>query len=97
MIVFELLMPNVGSWNNRWTQSDKLFIRTRPERTVPKEYWEKSFFYHWDDGWTACVTTFRLSATEARKLEKRSDGFCGYDWMINSIIKNGDIRYGKNN
>ena len=25
--------------------------------------------------------------------KKKSDGFCGYDWMIESIIKYGEIRY----
>ena len=94
MIVFQLLpMPGVGSWNGKWSGSERLYMRTWDERKVPKEYWDKDFYYHWDDGWTACVTTTRMPAKEARKLERKSDGFCGYDWMIRSIIKNGDIRY----
>ena len=91
MIVFELSMPNKGSWNGKWSQEGQLFVRTRRECNVPKEYWNKSFCYSWDDGWTACVTTTKMAASEARKLERKSKGFCGYDWMIESIIKHGSI------
>lgn len=98
MIVFELSMPNKGSWNGKWSQEGELFVRTCRECDVPKEYWGKAFFYSWDDGWTACVTLTRMPAAEARKQERRSKGFCGYDWMIKSIIKYGDIRcLGKEN
>lgn len=93
MIVFELTMPNKGSWNGKWSQEGQLFIRTMDERKVPKEYWNKDFYHRWDDGWTACVSLNRMSAQEARKLERRSKGFCGYDWMIKSIVKYGEIKY----
>lgn len=92
MIVFELSMPNRGSWNGKWSQDGRLFVRVLRERDVPKERWDKSFCYSWDDGWTACVTVTRMPANEARNLERKSNGFCGYDWMISSIVKHGDIR-----
>ena len=91
MIVFTLTMPGKGSWNGKWSQEGRLFCRTRTERRVPKEIWNKSFFYRWDDGWEACVTIDRMPAAEARKLERRSAGFCGYDWMIESLIEDGFI------
>ena len=91
MIVFELTMPHVASWNGKWSGEGSRYIRTRDERTVPKEYWGKSFDYRWEDGWGACVSVKRMPASEARKLERMSAGFCGYDWMINSIIKRGYI------
>lgn len=93
MIVFELTMPNVGSWNGKWTGANRMYIRTRREREVPKDYWNKSFFYRWGDGWTARVSTTRIPAAEARKLERKSSGFAGYDWMIKSIIKHGMIKW----
>lgn len=93
MIVFELSMPNKGSWDGKWTQEGQLFVRCVDERKLPREHWNKSFYHHWDDGWTACVTAHRMPVSEARKLERRSKGFCGYDWMIKSIIKYGEIRY----
>ena len=91
MIVFELTMPNRGSWNGKWSQEDKLHVRVKKERDVPKEYWDRDFIYRWDDGWTACVSLRRMPAVEARKLDKQSSGFCGYDWMIDSICKKGFI------
>ena len=91
MIVFELTMPGRGSWNGRWSGEDRRYIRTRDERKVPGEIWDKDFFYRWDDGWEACVSVDRMPASEARKLERKSNGFCGYDWMIESLIKDGYI------
>ena len=93
MIVFKLSMPHVGSWNGKWTQDDKVFARTYSEKKVPKELWNKSFYYRWDDGWTACVSVERMPASDARKIERRSNGFCGYDWMIRALIKDGYIHY----
>lgn len=92
MIVFELSMPNNNAWNGKWSLAEELFVRTRDERKVPKKVWNRNFFYSWDDGWTACVSARRMSASEAQKLERKSKGFCGYDWMIDSIIEHGEIR-----
>jgi hypothetical protein len=86
-------MPNVGSWNGKWSRDGDLFVRCRTEFDVPKEHWNKEFVYDFGDGWTACVSVERMPIGEARKLERKSKGFCGYDWMIRSIIKNGEIRY----
>lgn len=51
----------------------------------------EKLYYRWDDGWEACVSVRRMPVNEARKLERRSDGFCGYDWMITSIVNKGCI------
>ena len=91
MIVFELTMPNVGSWNGRWSKEKELHIKCQRECDVPKEYWNKDFIYDFDDGWTACITVKPMPYKEAKKLEKKSKGFCGYDWMISSIIHYGKI------
>ena len=37
MIVFELSMPNRGSWNNRWSGEDRRFIRCKREWGFSKE------------------------------------------------------------
>ena len=90
-IVFELYMPHSGSWNGKWTGEGRNYIRTMDQRKVPKEYWNKDFYYRWDDGWEACVSVRQCDSSTARKLERKSDGFCGYDWMIRSIVKHGQI------
>lgn len=91
MIVFELTMPGVGSWNGKWSGADRRYIRTRRERDVPKSLWGKSFYYRWEDGWEACVTVIKMPAEDAYKLEHISAGFLSYDWMISSLIKRGYI------
>ena len=46
MIVFTLTMPHSGSWNGKWTGADRLYVRTRPEYSVPKECWNRDFYHH---------------------------------------------------
>lgn len=91
MIVFELTMPHAASWNGKWSGAERRHIRTAYERHVPRELWNRDFEYQWDDGWCACVSVKRMPAREAAKLEKVSAGFCGYDWMIRSIVHKGFI------
>lgn len=91
MIVFMLTMPGVGSWNGKWTGNDRLYCRVLPERSVPKELVGHSYEYAWDDGWRACISVEKVSAVEARKMEQKSAGFCGYGWMIRSLLKCGYI------
>lgn len=92
MIVFELTMPNINTWNNHWSGETKRFIRLRQNNCVPDDLIDNDYYYNFSDGWTACISVTKMSATEAHKLEKKAKGFCGYDWMITSIIKYGDIR-----
>ena len=94
MILFELTMPHCGSWNSKWSQANRGHYRIRYNNQVPKELIGRDFFYRWPDGWEACVTVVKMRAEAARALMKMSDGFCGYDWMIESIIKYGEIRKG---
>lgn len=91
MIVFELTMLNRNSWNGRWSGENDIHVIAVPERKVRKFLWDKDYYYSWSDGWTACVTCKRIPSAEARKLEKKSVGFCGYNWMVDSIIHFGSI------
>ena len=95
-VVFELSMPNVGSWNGRWTGEGKPYIAVR---SVPGEVAEaidgKYFRYDFGDGWSAGITAEVMGAREAAKLLRKSEGFMWYGWMIDSIIKRGEITYKK--
>lgn len=91
MIIFTLSMPNRGSWNGRWSGEDRVYARIFHNNDVPKDIIGKDFYYNWDDGWCACVSVTKVDSKEAAKIRKKSVGFCGYDWMIRSIIKNGEI------
>ena len=97
MLVFELTMPNRGSWNSQWSQQNERHIIVRRENDVhDKEKLQNiletgDYWYHWSDGWSACVTVTKMDARSTNKLKKISAGFCGYDWMVDSIIQFGEI------
>jgi hypothetical protein len=99
MLCFELSMPNRGSWNGGWSGEGRCYARIRKfgRSAAMKEKAAEilaagSYYYGWSDGWGASVSVREVTGSEARKIERRSAGFCGYDWMIDSIIRHGDIR-----
>ena len=63
------------------------------KENIPKILDIGDFYYRWDDGWTACVSVTKMSAPEARKLKEKSGSFCGYDWMVDSILNNCSIKH----
>jgi hypothetical protein len=96
-LIFTLSMPGVNSWNGKWSGSDNFYLvhrkfqnRSRPD--LESILSQKSFRHSFGDGWVAQVDVTETSEAEAKKLAKKSSGFCGYEWMIDSIIRNGDIR-----
>lgn len=95
IISFELTMPGRGSWNGRWSGEKNRHIITKTDRQIGKKKCEeldgRSFCYRWDDGWTACVSCRIVDRKEAASLKKQNKGFCGYGWMVDSIIRRGKI------
>ena len=93
MIAFVLSMPNAGSWNGKWTGEGRLYARVKKLKKEEETRLDgKSFRYCWDDGWTACICCEKVDAKEAAKIRKKSVGFMGYEWMIDSIIERGEIK-----
>ena len=95
ILSFELTMPNVGSWNGKWSGADKKYyvIRSVDNKTFEKIAGDsetplrKDYYYNFGDGWGANVCVEQINAKEANKRRKISKGFCGYEWMINSIME----------
>lgn len=92
-IAFQLSMPGVSSWNGRWTGEGKLYVLLRrvPESRVAVldgGYWG----YDFGDGWRAGVSARLVEGREITNLRKASAGFCGYDWMVDSILEHGRIQ-----
>ncbi len=91
---FQLSMPNAGSWNGRWSGEKDLYIKFRKltnKQIEESRIEERGYYYNFGDGWGASINVFVLDSKERQKLQRKSKGFCGYDWMIDSIIKNGKI------
>jgi hypothetical protein len=98
-VCFTLSMPNVGSWDNKWSSAHKLFARVvdfgrgKVGDEKAREVAAKgSYHYNFGDGWCARVSASIVDGKEAAKIRKASQGFCGYDWMIDSIRKHGKIQ-----
>lgn len=96
MVSFELTMPNVGSWNGKWTGADKKYFLIKnlsksQVANIPFKDDRASFYYNFGDGWGANVSAEIVDAKEATRRRKNSKGFAGYDWMVDEIIKHGRI------
>lgn len=94
-------MPNRGSWNGRWSGENNLYavVKTFGRGKKASERCAKliasgSWYYRWEDGWGASIKVRQVDATEARRIRKASRGFCGYEWMIESILKYDKILAG---
>lgn len=99
IICFTLSMPNVGSWNGKWTGSSNYYAITknigRTKKAIEKgEKILKEIYYIYDfgDGWTAKVSVSKVDAKEAANIRRKSNGFCRYDWMVDSILDIGEIK-----
>lgn len=94
LVCFELSMPNNGSWNGKWSGEGKCYARVEnlPSDVANRVISEGPYGYNFGDGWRARVSVRLVDAAEARKVRRASAGFCGYDWMIDSIKKHGAIK-----
>lgn len=99
ILAFRLSMPRVGSWNGHWSGEghNYVLVRSVGRSTKAQEnaisllanpYYRFSF----GDRWAAAVTVTEVNRNEAAKLRRTSDGFCGYDWMVKSLLRYGEIR-----
>ncbi|WP_129678599.1 hypothetical protein [Klebsiella variicola] len=96
--IFELSMPNRGSWNGGWSGASDKYVKSRdlPLKGNDNVKDGAYHYYNFGDGWGAGITVRIVDGAKAKNAEiKGSKGFCGYDWMIDSIMKNGKIVYEK--
>ena len=99
ILAFELSMPGVSSWNGRWSGEGRNYVkvvnmgRTQKAEAKAREILDKEYYrYSFGDGWAAGVSVKQVDAREAAWLRRKSDGFCGYDWMVDSIRMHGEIQ-----
>ena len=103
ILAFQLTMPGVGSWNGKWSGAGRFYGKVvnigrskEAESKGEQILADSPYRYAWDDGWAAKISVWQIDAKEAARLRRQisnaDEGFCGYDWMVNSIIHYGDIR-----
>lgn len=102
ILSFELTMPNVGSWNGKWSGEGRLYAIIKTFTNSKKQtdkaeaiLKEKYYHYNFGDGWSVGIHVRKVDLPEARKLRRKTQGFCGYDWMVNSVIDCGEISTAK--
>ncbi len=89
---FILTMPVCASWNGKWSGDGRLFaITRRVSAQSAQNLANRSFSYRWNDGWCASVSVKAIDSQEARRIRKASEGFCGYEWMVDSLLEHGAI------
>ena len=97
-LIFELSMPNLASWNGRWSGEGNVNAIVKSMGSSKKAKAKiagllqaKSWYHSFGDGWAASVSVREANSSEARAMRKKTRGFCGYDWMVNNILDHGYI------
>jgi hypothetical protein len=85
--VFILSMPGNNSWNGKWSGEDNDYSVARTLTGKKAAQLKNYYSYSFGDGWVAGITI-----RPAKTREKVSNKFCGYEWMIDSILRYGEIR-----
>lgn len=80
-VIFELSMPSNNAWNGKWSGAKNVYSVARTLTDAKFEALKPRYSYNFGDGWVAAV-----SVREAKPREKATNRFCGYDWMIDSIL-----------
>jgi hypothetical protein len=98
ILSFILSMPSRGSWNGGWSGGRNLYAKVinfgktqKGQRQAEAILKKRRYSYSFGDGWAAAIDVREVDATEAARLRRKSKGFCGYDWMVDSIRFNGTI------
>lgn len=97
-IAFTLSMPQCNSWNGKWSGEKQNYVivkkfNIRKNRNKVDEILNKgSYYYNFGDGWGANIDVKEINSNEAKQLKRKSNGFCSYDWMVESICNHGLIK-----
>ena len=95
-VLFTMSMPRNNSWNGRGSGDDRSYciskVAFRYGKPVYPNLKEGNYQYDFEDGWVANVNVKFVTPSEAKAAMKKSDGFCGYEWMCDEIMMLGRIK-----
>ena len=99
-VEFRLSMPNRASWNGGWSGEGRNYsvVRELSDEGMTQLFdldpysldaaaCRRSWTHRWSDGWIAEVSARVVPPSEELPA---SDGFNGYEWMIDNILRKGD-------
>lgn len=101
-LLFEYGHTNIGSWDRKWPGEGRVYAKSKKIYKEQEEFLaskgismkigeQTTFIHNFEDGWTAKVTVTVGRASDFADILKRSEGFLGYDWMIDNILEHGRI------
>lgn len=98
-VEFRLTMPSCPSWNGKWSGEGKNYtvVRELPYEALTRLFGhelndfdlskcQRIWSHGWSDGWRAMITARLVPVVEELPP---SDGFHGYEWMVDNILQNG--------
>jgi hypothetical protein len=98
-LIFRLSMPGTGPNGERWNSDNRVHALIRPvprnlksTENANKLLAAKSWRYDFGDGWIAQVDVEQGTQQTVHRARRLSQGFCGYDWMVASILEHGEIK-----
>lgn len=86
-LIFQLSMPSNNAWNGKWSGEGNTYTVAKSVTDAKFADLKPRYTYSFGDGWVAAV-----SIREAKPREKATNRFCGYEWMVDSIIRHNEIR-----
>jgi hypothetical protein len=87
-------MPGNNSWNGKWSGQENKYCIARQliGNDAVKIQDGQYYSYSFGDGWRAGISVAVVDGSKKRdKAIEGSKGFCGYEWMVNSIMRHGSI------
>lgn len=91
-------MPSNNAWNGKWS-GDKAFYaivknlgKTKKATAKGITLLKKAYrTYSFGDGWVAGIHITEVNAKEAAQKRRKSKGFYGYEWMVDSILREDEV------
>ena len=97
ILAFRLNMPGVNSWNGRWSGEGRDHVKVVTFRGKAGNAKGQQILshgsYHYDfgDGWRARIDVEKIDSARAARIRRGQPTFCGYCWMVDSILQFGKI------
>lgn len=93
-VLFTLSMTSNNSCNNKWSVDDRSYcigskVAFRYGKPLYPNLKEGNYIYDFEDGWVANVNVKFVTPSEAKDAMKKSDVFCGYEWMCDELMATG--------
>lgn len=90
-VEFRLTMSKVNSWNGKWSGEDRDYLLWRDispteQQRIGMKSGKGRWTYSWEDGWGAAIDA---RVMEPGECKWKSAGFCGYEWMVENILRWG--------